>query len=65
MEKQNSESLEFNFGGDHYSIVQDCTVSCHNVYFSTEYRRNGKKGDVRILRALLRDLVAEEETAVA
>lgn len=55
-EARDSETLEFDFKGDHYLIRQDVTCSYRNTYYSLHVERNGQRKDVRAVKGLLRDL---------
>lgn len=58
MEARESIDLAFTYRGDAYSIAQDVTCSCRNVYYRLSVTRNGVRKDVRAVRALARDLAA-------
>ncbi len=52
-EEQRENSLSFNLAGKAYDIIQECSCSCKNIYFSTNIRIDGEKKDIRSLKRLI------------
>jgi len=53
MEKQKSFEMTFVFQGVEYSISISTDVSCRNVYYDCKILKDGKKSNIRSIKALI------------
>ena len=59
-ERDHSLETEFEYKGDTYWVSQDTRCTCHNVYYTVSYEKNGEpfKADIRFIKKVLRELKA-------
>lgn len=48
--------FEFEFDGNNYSVSLNVSCSCAHVYVYRDYRRNGDKVDIRVLKNVYRKM---------
>ena len=56
--KHNHPTVEWDEGGNHYTARYDYSESCHNVYASGYYTKNGNKTTLTAIRNSLARLKA-------
>ncbi len=52
-EKRNSMNFTFSFRGDIYEVNLSTDCSCKIVYYKGYFAKNGKTGNVRLLKTLI------------
>ena len=52
-EKANNWEVSFIHKGVEYRYISNLSISCRNFYYTGEFYRNGKRGNVRIFKNLL------------
>ncbi len=58
-EKQYSREIEWTEGGHEWTARTSMEQSCKNVYFRTEYTRDGKKTNLTAVRNSLKRMIVE------